>query len=181
MEEVVLQAIIKLFDNQEAIEKFADKIIQVNEQRLKDQSIMNLLIEEQEKISKAKQNIISAIEQGIITPTTKERLEELENKQNEIAEKMIIEKSKNKLTLERNDIVSYFRKTIQNKGERLIDLLIKQIVLYDDKVIIKCNYSARKTDNTDLNISLNKTKTKIETHKTFNATEMKNIEVEIKA
>ena len=181
LEDVVLQAITKLFDDTENIEIFADKILQVNEQRIKDQSIMNLLIEEQEKISKAQHNILMAIEQGIITPTTKERLEELEAKQNELAEKLIIEKSKNKMTLERKDIITYFKKAIQNKGERLIDLLIKQIVLYDDKIVIKCNYTTRKADNTDLDVLLDKETTKIETPKTFNKTELKDIDVEIKA
>ena len=45
---------------------------------------------------------------GIITNTTKERLEELKQQQETISEKILIEKSKQKMTLTKSDIYARF-------------------------------------------------------------------------
>jgi DNA invertase Pin-like site-specific DNA recombinase len=141
LENVVIQAIMTLFDNDNMIENFANKIIEVNAKRLKDQSILKILQGEQDKIIKAKHNIIVAIEQGIITASTKERLQELELQQEELSTKIMIEESKVKTTIKKDDIIEFIKKALNNNAERIIDLLVKQIILYDDKLIIKCNYS----------------------------------------
>ena len=44
-----------------------------------------MLIKKQKKVQKSIDNIIKAIEEGICTPSTKERLETLENEKKEIA------------------------------------------------------------------------------------------------
>ena len=141
MENVVIQAIMTLFDNDNMIESFANKIIEVNAKRLKDQSILKILQGEQDKIIKAKHNIIVAIEQDIITASTKERLQELELQQEELSAKIVIEEFKVKTTITKDDIIEFIKKALNNNAERIIDLLVKQIILYDDKIIIKCNYS----------------------------------------
>lgn len=53
----------------------------------------------------------------------------------------MIEESKVKTTITKDDIIEFIKKALNNNAERIIDLLVKQIILYDDKIIIKCNYS----------------------------------------
>ncbi|MDE5655054.1 MAG: zinc ribbon domain-containing protein, partial [Clostridia bacterium] len=153
LEDIVFQAIMQVFQDEKFVGKIADKIIETNEKRFNDQSILNLLKQEQDKIIKAKNNILSAIEMGIITSSTKERLQELEKKEEEMTEKILLEQSKERMTIDRNDIIRFIKKALNNKAERIIDLLVKQIVLYDDKIEIKCNYTQHKND-TELNLPI---------------------------
>lgn len=150
-----MQVIQKLFASSDCIDSFADKIIAVNEKRLKEQSVLSLLQQEHDRVIKAKNNMLAAIEQGIITAGTKERLQELEEKQAALSEKILIEKSKTKITFSKKDVMQYIGKALAATPERLIDMLIKQIVLYDDKIIIRCNYvQKRNTNDEDLNIDI---------------------------
>ncbi len=51
--------------------------------------------------------------------------------------------------------MQYIGKALAATPERLIDMLIKQIVLYVDKIIIRCNYvQKRNTNDEDLNIDI---------------------------
>ncbi len=68
-----------------------------------DMSLLHILQAEQADTKKTIDNIMKAIEQGIITPTTKRRMEQLENKLAEINDKILIEqyKEQKKLTKEK--------------------------------------------------------------------------------
>jgi len=182
LEEIVLQAIMKTFENEKIIEIFAEKLLLAHKKRIDNQSVLNLLLAEHNKIQKAKDNMISAIEQGIITNTTKERLQELETKQETLSEKILIEQSKVKMNLTKDNITNYIKKALQNKADRIVDLLVKQIILYDDKVEIYCNYTNKKTNEEDnLNLSIYKADIKIPIPANNNSTiELVKGEVEIK-
>ena len=70
-------------------------------------------------------NILTAIEKGIITETTKSRLEELEQQRNDLQEKLIIEESKITYELTKEDIQNFFKLTLKNYPEKAIDLFLK--------------------------------------------------------
>ena len=77
--------------------------MQVYNKRMVDMSLLHILQAEQADTKKTIDNIMKAIEQGIITPTTKRRMEQLENKLAEINDKILIEqyKEQKKLTKEK--------------------------------------------------------------------------------
>ncbi len=125
LENVIAQAIMTLFEKSEMSEEFADKIIAVNQKRLDDESVLKILQQEQDKIIKSKNNIIAAIEQGIFTSSTKERLEELEKQLENINEKILIEQAKAKTVLKKSDVLKFLKKALNNNIERIIDLLVK--------------------------------------------------------
>ena len=78
MEQMVFDYTFKIFDSPEAISKIADEIIQLHNQMTKEQSILHLLNEERAKLQKSLNNLMIAIEEGVLTPTTKARVNELE-------------------------------------------------------------------------------------------------------
>ncbi len=141
LENVISQAVLTLFENNDMIDGFAEKIIAVNLKRLQDESALKFLLQERDKTDKAKRNLLSAIEQGIITDTTKDRLLELERRCEELSEQIFTEQAKAKTAIKKTDIVSFIKKALKNSVERIIDLLVRQVILFDDKIIIKCNYS----------------------------------------
>lgn len=89
--------------------------------------------------------MLNAIQQGIITSSTKERLEELEQQKSEIAVQITKEEMR-RPTLTKEQIIFWFdrfRKLNTNKLEhrrRLIDSFINSVYLYDDRMVITFNY-----------------------------------------
>ena len=90
-------------------------------------------------------NLLNAIQQGILTRSTKERLEELENRRDDLETRLACEKlAKPKVSAE---FITFwlhrFRKLdVRQKEHRkmLIDTFINAIFLYDDKMVITFNY-----------------------------------------
>ncbi len=82
-----------------------------------------------------------AIEKGILTDTTKSRLEELEKQKKDLQEKLVVEQSKEHYELTKEDIQNFFKYTMKKCPDRAIELFIRQIRIYDNKIEIYLNYS----------------------------------------
>ena len=98
-------------------------------------------------------NIMSAIEKGILTDTTKQRLEELEHQKKDLQEKLIIEQSKQQFELTKEDIQNYFKFTMKQCPDRTIELFNQKVNVYEDKIEISLKYS--------LNTNISKTETTV--------------------
>lgn len=91
------------------------------------------------------ENMLNAIQQGIFTASTKQRLEELEKQKEELSLSMTTaELQKPKLTREYMEHwFSQFRYGDPNDREfqkRLIDTFVNAIFVYDDKLVLTYNY-----------------------------------------
>ena len=62
-------------------------------------------------MQKSKNNIIAAIEQGIITPTTKDRLQELEHLESDLQVKIATEKKAENKNLTAPEIEKFLKNT----------------------------------------------------------------------
>ena len=120
-----------------------DKIFELNEERHKVNHTLLLLYKEQQEYQTARENILKAIEAGIFTSTTKERLQELEMRLEDIQAKIKIEDVKSRIKLSKSDILKFITKAIKKEPTQMIRLLIKRIVLFDDKMEIYYNTSDR--------------------------------------
>ena len=112
------------------------------------------------------QNLLTAIQQGILTKSTKGRLKELEATKEELETKIACEKmAKPKVSSEFMTFwLHRFRKLdVRQKSHRkmLIDIFINAIFLYDDKMVITFNYKEGATTITfdDLKTALADQKT----------------------
>ena len=90
---------------------------------------------------------MSAIEKGVLTNTTKTRLEELEKQQIELQQKVIIEQAKEKYELTKEDIQDFFKYTIKEFPNQIFDYLVKFVRVYNDKIEIGLNYMINPTEN----------------------------------
>ena len=116
-----------------------DEIYRQHNAKLLGENPVKLLEKELAQINKAINNILKAIEQGIITDTTKERLQELETRQAELERQALIEKSKLAVQLPEAIIRKFYTKALEMEPRLLIDCLVKEILLYDDKIEIYFN------------------------------------------
>jgi len=91
------------------------------------------------------QNMLNAIQQGILTPSTKQRMDELEQTKSKL-EVSILQEEIQKPMLTREQVlfwVSRFRDsdiTDKAQRQRLIDSFVNAVYLYDDKMVLTFNY-----------------------------------------
>ena len=138
----MLNKVIKVLFDDEALDKIADKIVALLDE---DNKVIPLLEAQLKEIRKSIDNVMKAIEAGIITRSTKAKLEELETQEEQIELNFLKEQTSTpKLTKEQILFaLDKFRKldlTIEANKERLIDSLVKCVLLYDDKLVITFNF-----------------------------------------
>ena len=103
------------------------------------------LIEKLTDTQKSIDNMLDAIQQGILTASTKERLESLEKQKSELSVQ-IIKEEKAKPTLSREQIIFWFHRSRKlntkrlDHRRRLIDSFVNAIFLYDDRITFTFNY-----------------------------------------
>ena len=92
-------------------------------------------------------NILRAIEQGIITPSTKERLIALENEKASLEDEIRFEETKQMATKVTTKEVAYWLESFTVDQEhthefkrRLIDALVNNIFVFEDHVVVAYNY-----------------------------------------
>ena len=151
IENLIIDITLKVFDNTETIDYLAEKIIKLQNAKQKDNSKMIYLENQKKETEENLKNLMSAIEKGLVTNTTKQRLIELEAQLENIKHNIIIEHSNNSIQIKKTDIVKFIKKVIKKTPDTIIRHLINKIVLYDDKMEIYYNYVERKkrTDEND--------------------------------
>ena len=115
----------------------------LQERYLNDNPSLNIFKKEKSQVETALNNLMRAIEAGIITATTQRRLQELEEQKTELERKILIEESKQAVLLDKEQIERFYIKTLVLNPERIISTLIKEIVLYNDKIEVYLNSPLR--------------------------------------
>ena len=142
LEDLVVNQTMQLVRDDAAMESIIAKVME-----LQDQENTNLpLYEKQLRDAESGiQNMLNAIQAGILTSSTKERLEQLEETKRELEARIAEEKlAKPKVT---EEFIRFwllrFRKldmSLKDQRQALVDTFINAIYLYDDKVLITFNY-----------------------------------------
>ena len=137
LEKFVLDHIYETLSNGAETEKIISYLMQIQEEQARECLAIKVLEKEKRQIETALNNVMSAIEQGIISNTTNKRLHELESKLEDIDKNLLIEKSKTIYTLPKNEIKEFYLKALKLEPLLLINYLVDEILLYDDKIEIK--------------------------------------------
>ena len=142
LEDLVVNQTMQLVRDDAAMESIIAKVME-----LQDRENTNLpLYEKQLRDAESGiQNMLNAIQAGILTSSTKERLEQLEETKRELEARIAEEKlAKPKI---KEEFIRFwlmrFRKldmSLKDQRQALVDTFINAIYLYDDKVLITFNY-----------------------------------------
>ncbi len=153
IEQLVVNELVRLIHSDDFIDEVADQCVEY-QQREKDHSTLHALEAKLKEIEKSIQNMLSAIEAGIITESTKTRLVELESERSCIKQgiaQQLIEDP----TLERDQIVYYLERfrdgDVNDNAYRtfLTDTFLNAAYLYDDdKIVLVLNYSGENCEVT---------------------------------
>ena len=97
------------------------------------------------EVEKSIENILDAIEKGVFTKSTKERLEKLELRKQEL-ETEIAEENFNQPTITREQLTYWFENLKRLNPEktadkrRLVDTFINSIIVHDDRIDFYFNF-----------------------------------------
>ena len=142
IEDLVISKLIKFILDDEAIDNIADRIIELLS---KESDILPALKAQLAETQKSIDNIVSAIEAGIFTNSTKERLEKLEEDKDRITAGIKMEENSTPALTKEQIIfmLTRFRnldmKVTKNR-EQLIDALVNSIIIYEDKIVFNLNH-----------------------------------------
>ncbi|MBQ4273208.1 MAG: hypothetical protein IJB95_06160, partial [Clostridia bacterium] len=136
LEQFVVYHIIEALNETSTKDAIVDSIYSRQLKEQKTQSVLQLLNKELKQVQQALSNVMNAIEQGIITPTTTKRLNELETRQQELEEKIVIEKAKTIAIISKKEIRDFYEKALMLEPKMLIEYLVDKIELFNDKAII---------------------------------------------
>ena len=142
MEDLVVNQTMQLVKDDAAMESIIAKVMELQN---KENTNIPLYEKQLRDAESGIQNMLNAIQAGILTSSTKERLEQLEETKRELEARIAEEKlAKPKVT---EEFIRFwllrFRKldmSLKDQRQALVDTFINAIYLYDDKVLITFNY-----------------------------------------
>lgn len=155
IEDFVIKEAMKIVMDDKIIKTIVEKVMQL---QAKENTTLPLYEKQLREVNLGIQNVLNAIQQGILTKSTKTRLEQLEQNKEDLEIKIANEKlAKPVITAE---FVSFFihkfRKLDVTKlahKKMLIDTFVNSVVLFDDKLLLTFNYKndAKSLEFSDLN------------------------------
>lgn len=147
LENAVVSATMAKVMNDDFVEYIADAVMDLQG---RESSELPALRQQLAETERGIENMLNAIQMGIINQSTKQRLDELEERKKEI-ELHIIQEEIKKPLLSREDVTFWicrFRKLDVSKLEerrRLIDSFVNSVTIFDDYILITFNYKDGET------------------------------------
>ena len=142
LEDLVVAETMKLIQDDAVIDAIVAEVLELQEQ---ENTTLPLLEKQMKEVENSIENMLNAIQAGVLTSSTKARLEKLEEQQKEL-EVRIAEEKIAKPRLSENQIrfwLTRLRKLdtrVKSHRETLINTFVNAVYLYDEKVLITFNY-----------------------------------------
>ena len=147
IEDTVINATTQMLSSVNNIKKIAQSIYNVHKKETADNTALKLIEKKRAEAVKAQNNIVKAIEQGIITETTKSRLTELENLISQYDVEILKEKARSYTYLTADDIEMYLSKFVFDNTDDIkvrkliVNAFVREVILYDDEIVITYNFT----------------------------------------
>ena len=147
IENAVVNAVMAKVMDDNFVEYIADTVMEI---QTRESSVLPALRKQMEETERGITNMLNAIQMGIINASTKQRLDELEERKKDI-ELQIIQEEMKRPKLTREDVVYWicrFRSLDVSKLEerrRLIDSFVNSVTVFDDYLLITFNYKEGET------------------------------------
>ena len=160
LEQLILDCTIKDVLNPVVLELIANQILEMETANDTSYTLKSLLAQKKD-VDKSKKNLMKAIEAGIITPTTRERLLELEE-QSEVLTIAIHREELKKNDITKEHILFWLDSFIHNEIESesfkktLVDVFINKVMVFNDKMVIAYNFA-----NNDHSVTFEEYNTKV--------------------
>ena len=148
IEEAVMQKTVSYVFDKEIMDGIVSRVLLWQE---RENTTLPLLQRELAEVERSLSNVMAAIEQGIINPTTKRRMDELTEQKTDIEVRIAREEIQEQI-LTKEQIEFWLSKMVsldlasQDSKQRIIDTFVNSIYVYDDKAVI--NFNCREESET---------------------------------
>jgi len=142
IENIVVQQTMLMVMDSPLMERITDRLLELQGEDSYDLKILEKQLSE---VEKGIDNMLNAIQAGIITVSTKERIAKLEEQKSQLEQQILQERIKRPV-LSREQIICYleqFKKTdVKDEAQRqqLIDSFVNAVYLFDNKIVLTFNY-----------------------------------------
>lgn len=147
LENAVVNAVMAKIMDDNFAEYVADAVMDIQS---RESSVLPALRKQLEEAESGITNMLNAIQMGIINASTKQRLDELEERKKDIELQIIQEEMKHP-AVSREDVIYFvcrFRSLDTSKLDarrRLIDSFVNAVTIFDDYILITFNYKEGET------------------------------------
>lgn len=141
LENLIVTTTIEALTKKDKLGDFIDGAMKVQEENAKKNTTVAVLRRNKIDLETSLENVMKAVEKGVVTNSTTKRIQELEVKIEELERKILIEQSKTVVTITRDEIAKFVTAALQLEPRLLISTLIREIVIFNDKIEIYYNYS----------------------------------------
>lgn len=142
IEDIVIEQVRSVLSNEVLLNKIADDIMKILKA---ENTLLPVLYSEKKEVEKGVENMLNAIQMGVITESTKERLEELEKQKKELVIQIAKEEAA-RPTITKEHILFWFERLKKleirklEHRRRLINIFVNSVYLYDRHLVITFNY-----------------------------------------
>ena len=149
LEDYVIQATVAMLRRNSIITQIAETVVKVHEKMMQDDSGLQILLQKRDDAKKAADNIVKAIEQGIITDFTKDRLNGLQAELNELEIEINKAKQKSYAHLSVEEVEKFLlSKVLENPDDikvrkLLVNTFVREVIWYGDHMVITYNFQER--------------------------------------
>ena len=146
LEDYVIDATASMLQRNSIITKIAETIVKVHEKIMRDNSGLQILIKKRDEAKRAADNIVKAIEQGIIMDFTKDRLAALQDELNRLDIEINKESQKTYAHVTVEDVEKYLLSKVFEDSDDiktrklLVNTFIRDILWYGDHIVITYNF-----------------------------------------
>lgn len=157
LEDTVINTTMQMLKKENNIHEIAINLFELHKAEANKDSSIKILQKKYADVLKARNNIIKAIEVGIITDSTKDRLCELEAELSQVEFDIEKEKQHTYTFLTVENIETYLQKQVYEDTtdieirKLIVNTFIREVIAYDDKLIITYNFCDI-TDTTKITI-----------------------------
>ena len=145
LEECIINMIIQEMSKPEIMDAIVNELMQLQNAGESANSTLTMLLNEKYGVERSLNNLVNAIENGIVSNTTNKRLQDLEKQQEELERQILVERSKQSIKIPESEIRQFYTQALRAEKRLLVNLLIQEIVLYDDKIEIYFNNPTTKS------------------------------------
>lgn len=147
IEDLVINTTWQLIVENDALDTLVNAIYKKHQTENKESVLIKSLEKRRDEALKASNNLIAAIEQGIITEQTKTRLKELEKQISQYDFDIEQARQRNYSYLTPDKIKDYLKKVISGDitanltRENIVKYCIREVILYNDCLVITYNFT----------------------------------------
>ena len=153
LEEIIITKIIDELKKPRNLNHIVQNVLELQDNVIENNLKLKFLERDKKHKESQIKNIMKAVEMGVVTKSTALRLQELEKQVEEVNAAILIEQNTQSQRVSREEIIKFYAEALKQEPMLLINYLIKEIKLFNDKVEINLNNPIKKSPDIDLGSS----------------------------